>query len=299
MLNFEKIDISHKETLMPFLKQDDIFTTERNFACLFIWGGHYSTEVCVSGGFCFLRAKGKSDAHYSYYPPLGSGDVRLALTEIAACENQNEVNLFGLTTHDTVRYKQIFADTFTFEENRDSFDYVYTAKALIDLAGRPYAAKRNHINKFMTLYADRWEYRDIDFDADIDLILAFQNKWCKEREESRSGSFDHEYCAILRALKHHAALGIRGGILLVDGAVAAYTLASPTNDTVMDILIEKADMDIIGSYPVINNKFAAKNCADCLYINREEDIGLEGLRKAKLSYHPDLLIEKHTAQVLL
>ena len=299
MLKFEKIDISHKEKMLPFLKQDNVFATERNFASLFIWGGHYSTEVCITQDFCYLRAKDKSESHYSYYPPLGHGDIRNAIAEIGACENQSVVKLFSLTAQDVEKYKEIFGESFACEENRDSFDYVYTTKAMIGLGGRAYAAKRNHINKFMALYDGKWEYRDIDFDADMDLIVEFQNKWCQEREESRHSSFHHEYCAIMRALRHHEALDIHGGILFVDGAVAAYTLAAPTNDTVIDILIEKGNMEVTGSYTVINNKFAAANCADYLYVNREEDMGIAGLRKAKLSYNPYIMVEKYTAQVTL
>ena len=299
MLHFEKITLEHKAAMQPFLQQDAVFSTERNFACVFVWGGHYNTQVCIEDGFCYIRAKSQEETHFRYYPPLGSGDVRKAVQKIAECEGAQTIRFFALSAAQIEQYTQLFGSAFTYEESRNSFDYVYAASALITLAGRPYSAKRNHINKFMNTYAGRWEYRNINFDTDCEQILAFQDKWCLEKEESRQTGFEHEYCAIVRLLKHHAALDLLGGILFVDGQVAAYTLASPTNAQAIDILIEKADTEINGAYPVINHQFATHNCERFAYINREEDMGIEGLRKAKLSYNPDLLIEKYTGWVTL
>lgn len=299
MLRFEKVDVTHKEKVEPFLMQDGEFTTERNFACLYIWAGHYNTEVCVTNDFCFIRAKDKGAKNFSYYPPLGKGDIENAIKQIAMCEDMPVINMFGLSQNQVQQYQSLFANRISVQENRDSFDYVYTANSLINLTGKSYSAKRNHINKFKSLYDGVYEYRNIDFEKDTNLIIDFQNKWCVEKDGENSNEYKHENCAIKRILKHHKQLDAKGGILFVNGNVAAFTIASPTNSTVMDVLFEKADTEINGSYPMINNQFAANNCANYTYINREEDMGIEGLRKAKLSYYPEMLVPKYSARIML
>ena len=151
------------------------------------------------------------------------------------------------------------------------------------------------INKFLSKYEGRYTYESLKKD-DAEEILAFQKKWFDDAS-SKDGkeTLDYETSAIAELFENFDKFNLRGGILRVDGDIAAYCIASKINDTALDIMVEKASGEYIGAYQMINKLFAENGCRDIEYINREEDMGIEGLRRAKLSYCPELLIKKYGA----
>ena len=177
--------------------------------------------------------------------------------------------------------------------NRDDCDYIYLQENLAKLPGSNYQKKRNHVSRFNRIYGSNWEYKAFPQNDLTQDILTISQKWYDEKSGDEKPVLKLELQSIKSALENTSLLRMTGGVLYVEGRPAAMTLASPISDSVLDIIYEKAveEFEKNGVYAVINQQFA-KQCQGFLYLNREEDMGVEGLRKAKLSYKPSLLIEK-------
>ncbi|MCL6590790.1 MAG: phosphatidylglycerol lysyltransferase domain-containing protein [Firmicutes bacterium] len=175
------------------------------------------------------------------------------------------------------------------KEDRRTFDYIYRSGDLITLSGRKYHSKRNHISQFRRKYTS-WEYRRIDAEV-LAEILALNVDWFYIREDGDREQTDEEQAMTL-VMKNFKALDVVGGVIMIDGRIQAIAVGEPLNQDTAVIHIEKANTDFEGIYAVINQQFTADYFKDFQFINREEDLGLEGLRKAKLSYHPAFLVEK-------
>ena len=180
---------------------------------------------------------------------------------------------------------------FEIEYDRDYADYVYETEKLATLSGKKLHGKRNHINKFKAMYEGRWSYEPMS-ESNLEECFQMALKWrnengCEEDEEKNA-----EMCVTLNALRLFKELELVGGILKIDGEVAAFTLGEPVCSDTFVVHIEKAYAEVQGAYPMINQQFVEHECMDYQYVNREEDTGAEGLRKAKLSYRPAFMVEK-------
>lgn len=295
MLDFAPLQITDREQMQPYLQRDGAIMSDRCFSSLYIWGEHYGIKQCIRDNTLFVQAHIQEDI-CTYYMPLGADLARaMALLEQDAAERGLPYEVMLITAAAKEEIEALFPGKYEFEEQRAEYDYIYHAEELISLQGKKLRNKRNHVNRFLTENNGRWEYSEVDPVADYDEIMAFLQEWCMRREGEIGEDYCYEYSAIRRALTNYEQLNMQGGIIRINGKVVAFTLATPQNEQVMDILIEKADADIEGAYQIINNMFASKNCVGYRYINREEDMGIEGLRKAKLSYHPCFLTEKYRA----
>lgn len=291
MLKFKEIEVQNKDEMDKYLQSDGVLANIRTFATLFIWAKHYKTVFAIHEDTLFIRSDPNADL-LSYVMPLGSMDLKTALLLIDedAKQQNRKYKISFVTKEMYAKITEIAPDRYAAVESRDEFDYIYNSEDLIGLKGKNYHGKRNFINRFKTLYNGRWEYFKIGDDETKKLALDFSWEWCKLQQENES-SFEAEVCAVKRALENFEALDMRGGLIKVDGKVCAFTLATPQNERIIDIHIEKGHPDIEGAYQMINNQFAMRECSKFEYINREEDMGLEGLRRAKMSYHPAFLSE--------
>ncbi len=176
--------------------------------------------------------------------------------------------------------------------NRDDTDYIYETQKLARLSGKAYHKKKNHVSKFMRTY-EEWKYESLSPDNAND-ALEVAALWLEEREAEEK-SVINEFESIKKAINAIGLFNIMGGILYVEDKPVAMTLASYISDEVCDVHFEKAIGEYAeqGAYAVINQCFAVSCPMQCTYLNREEDIGIEGLRKAKLSYRPDILLDKY------
>lgn len=183
--------------------------------------------------------------------------------------------------------------------NRNDSDYVYLSKNLANLQGQKFHKKKNHVSHFMHTYENRWQYKSFPQNDIAKDILKVEEVWFKEKILQSGGIENLEKAVVFEkesvksAVENAYSLGIFGGVLYVDEKPIAMTLASSISDLVVDVHFEKAIFEYAkdGAYAVINNLFA-KQSSNFLYINREEDMGIEGLRKAKLSYKPDIVLDK-------
>ena len=188
-----------------------------------------------------------------------------------------------------------FSKRFAFREKRDSADYIYERARLSSLKGKKLAAKRNHINYFEQHH--QWEVRPLTA-ANMDEVKAFNAWWCQQNQCVQDLSLEREGCAVRRGLEHFDALGYQGLALYADGAICAFTYGEPMGERGFCVHVEKADANLRGAYPMVNREFARRLPEQVLWINREDDAGDEGLRTAKLSYAPDILLMKYEAEVI-
>jgi len=276
------------------------------FGNIFAWSLQYTTEIARGDGFFFSRNTSHHTGHKAYCFPIcvsrgcDERDVRALQGAVALLKEDaqgKKLRLYGLETKDVTRLEAAFPGKFTFEPDRDYFDYIYLQADLACLAGKKYHSKRNHIAHFVKNQSG-WSYREIT-PGDLDECLAMAGRWEALHAGRDPAGLEQEARALHRAFAHYDDFGMRGGLVRLGGKLAAFTVGEPLNQTTFVTHFEKAYPDIPGAYQMINRCFAEQTLAGFKYINREEDLGNEGLRRAKLSYHPAMLLEKFRATEIL
>lgn len=282
-----RLDLNDKNTLDLFLRQDPPHISELSFTNLFIWKERY--QPCWKIVDDCLLVWEVYDGQLSMLTPIGIGDKE-AVMELG-------MRLMDEAGHAPrmARADKNFVDRYVEQERYDivgqpeQADYVYLRRELAELSGNRFHRKKNHLNKFLRTYPG-YEYREIS-EPLLPAIKAFQQDWCAVRECTDGLLREHE--AIMLALKHHQELDWMGAAILVDGQVAAYTLAEKLNPNTAVIHVEKANSQINGAYVAINQMFCQNSLQGYTYVNREQDLGLPGLRAAKESYHPHHMVNKY------
>lgn len=296
MLAFRKITIEDKAEIEQYTALISTYLCEHCFVDLYIWKDHYDTEICFENGFLFVRCKSFPDEIPLYLAPIGQGDLRaaVALLQQDAAERGVPFLMTAISEGMLPIYQETFNAEFDFVTSENSADYIYLSEKLQTLSGKKLQSKRNLVNRFLADYEGRWCYVPISSNNTKD-AYAFHLEWCKKHGCRKNLSFMGETCAIKLALDHFSALNLCGGILLLDNQVIAFTLGCRAREDLYVVQIEKADSDISGAYQMINQQFVRANCTEVQYVNREEDLGIEGLRKAKKSYYPAFYGQKYTA----
>ena len=292
MLDFEKIDLSRKEEYRALLKTRADHGCEYALANLVMWG---KQRVAFLDGFLVLFSQFNKSSVYPF--PVGEGDVKPILDAILADARERGIvcRLTGMSAAESMLLEELYPGMFCFHPDRDGCDYVYRIEDLATLKGRKFQKKRNHLNRFWDNHPDcRMEILTDDNAPAAEQMIA---DWFAARADS--GDFLLEQTAIARAFSHRQALDITGMLLIEDGKVLAVTMGSPLSENTFDVHFEKALEDVDGAYTAINQAFSNhlwKTFPNLQYLNREDDLGIPGLRKAKLSYNPDHLIVKFWAQ---
>jgi len=291
MLSFRPITLHDREEINPILRAYDSKSCDYSFANNFVWAGNYQTQFAVSDGFYCMRS-GKTPNLYSN--PVGSGDYGTIIKKLAedAGKRRGNFTIRGLLKQDVEAINTLFPGRFTIIENRNEFDYIYSVEALTNLTGKKYAGKRNHIARFLD--NPDWAYEPIT-EKNMPECMEMNEEWCRRNGCTQSRDLRQESCAVFRFMHYFKRLELSGGLLRRNGKVVAFTIGEPISHDTYNIHVEKAFSDIQGAYPMINRQFLIHNCEGYRYVNREEDTGDEGLRRAKLSYHPEILLEKYTA----
>lgn len=287
-LDFKAPEIKDRGWVSDILKKCDQISSEFAFGTLYLWSHSYNIKICRYKDF-LLKRYGKDQDCYSF--PCGTGDLSEAIKVISnnAAENGKPLKLIGVTEDYVNSLKNIIPNSFVVQERRDIWDYVYNINDMIYLKGSKYHRKRNHISKFKKMY--NWEYCDIT-ENELEECRILNDIWFKENSEYKSESIAHEYNAIKKALKNYKDLGLIGGLIRVNGKAVGFTMGEKINDDVFLSHFEKALKEFDGSYSVINREFSER-LSGYKYINREEDMGIPGLRKSKLSYYPFIMVKKY------
>lgn len=267
---------------------------ERTFTNCYLWSRHYGVTFAEVEGCIVFRSE---EGGLSYAFPAGNKeDVRRAVEALGLYSKEQgyPLTFYNITPDQFALLDAWYPDRFTVEYNRDYADYVYESEKLITLSGKKLHSKRNHTNRFRENHPD-WTYETLTKD-NVEECFQMALSWrrengCEDHAEKRA-----EMCVALNSLRLMEELHLMGGVLRVGGRVVAFTIGEPVCDDTFVVHIEKAYADMQGAYPMINQQFVEHECAQYQYINREEDMGEEGLRKAKLSYRPVLLVEKGIAK---
>ena len=297
---FKDIDMESRELLNPYFDLVDYEACEYCFNTLYMWQHLYKTGYYIGDGFAVIVAEYEGNT-FSILPLAKKEDMpRVIKFVIDYFEKEQKKIYFRGITKEVVDYlKENYPDQFDYTEERDLFDYVYDGDSMRELKGRKNVKKRNHINYFLKEYEGRFEYRLLD-ENDFDACLKLVEEWTSNKEEN--GQVDEEMEEELIGIKKlfnsfpviKDKLKIAG--IFIDGKLEAFTMGEYLNPNMALIHIEKANPSIRGLYPYINQQFLVNEFSDVEFVNREEDLGIEGLRKAKLSYHPVKFVEKYTVR---
>lgn len=294
MLNFRELTLQDRtwlrERLFPASKRG----CEYSFANLYLWGSAQIAEL--EGEPLLFSRYGRWS---TYYMPLG-GDVDRALLALRQDAKERGVvfRVFGVAPEERERMERLFPAQLRFYTVRDSADYVYDIERLCTLKGRKLQSKRNHCNHFEAAYPS---YRLVPLtQEEMPRCEAFLRQWYHQHNADHPyAHIEGEVAVLKRALAARQALEMEGALLEVDGQIVAFTMGNRIRADMFDVNFEKAVPQMNGAYPIINRDFAryiAQKHPEVRWINREDDMGLEGLRKAKESYFPDLLLEKTVAE---
>ena len=307
MIDWRDITLEDKARIEDKICASGCHGADYGFANLFIWRKAYRPKIA----FCDNRLLVGMPQWNVYAYPKGDGDVRNSIELLLdeAHSLGNKLRIRGLTDKTLEEFLPLYGDRFEIIEDRDNADYIYTSAKLCDLPGRHLSSKRNHIKHFER--NGPWEFHKIAAGScgvftscedgtcgrlsSIAEAKAFVDEFYKEKNDP---DLADEAGAIEEMFEHYETLGFLGGMLYQNGEPVAFTAGTKLDDEVFDTHFEKALPGVEGAYTMVNREFARLVRAeypDIVAFNREEDMGIEGLRKAKLSYHPDILLMKYFA----
>lgn len=290
--DFKRAELEDKEIISDYFRRYPSRSCERTFVNVFLWSRKYPVKWAIIGNALVFRSQ--DERHLSFAFPIGEDkDVKQVIPRLKTyCEDRGyPFTMYNVTSENYEKLEEWFPEMYEIEYDRDLADYVYESEKLSTLSGKKLHGKRNHINKFKAMFEERWSYETMTKD-NLEECFQMALKWrtdngCNEDEEKNA-----EMCVTLNSLRLFEELELTGGVLRVDGEIVAFTMGEPLCEDTFVVHIEKAFADIQGAYPMINQQFVSHECSAYRYINREEDTGAEGLRKAKLSYRPVFLVEK-------
>lgn len=303
-MEFKEITLQDKEWIRQLLGYSDNRATEFNFTVLYIWRDIMHSRVCRVGDYLVVRFFPNGAPAPMYLFPSGRGTAEELKGVLESCmedARQNGYPFLMASVQNGHReiLENLFPDRFTFEPNRDYFDYIYSAEDLTFLRGKKFQSKRNFVSRFKR--QEGWSYEPLGKD-NLKECAAMSISWCAKYGCGKDPSMASESCSVKNALQNFEQLGLMGGLLRLNGEVVAFTIAEKTNSDTLLVHIEKAYGDIVGAYPAIANEFLRNSIVEegeqlsVKYINREDDAGDLGLREAKMQYHPLFLLEKYSVK---
>lgn len=278
MLEFKTPSIEDAEKIRKILKNVTGDNCQMCLGSFYNWGPEYNLKIAFTDN-CLVTRGGKN-GRVNYCFPQGDGNRKEIIEELL---KEETLRFYGLLESDVKFVEKEFPGMFEFRENRDSADYIYLTEDLAWLKGKKFHSKRNHIKFFEKHY--NWVYEKMT-EENLNDCIRMTEKWIEENEDKIEDGIDTELDVIKRAFDYFTALGFVGGIIRVDGEVVAWTLGEHLSEDTFCTHFEKAFASYRGAYPIINREFAKNELSSYTFVNREEDMGLEGLRKAKLSYKP-------------
>lgn len=297
---FKDINMESREILNPYFDLVDYEACEYCFNTLYMWQHLYKTGYYIGDGFAVIVAEYEGNT-FSILPLAKKEDMPSVIQFVVDYfeKEQKKIYFRGITQEVVDFLKENYPGKFNYIEERDLFDYVYDGESMRELKGRKNVKKRNHINYFKKEYEGRYEYRLLD-EKDFDACLELVQEWTSNKEENDAvdEEMEEELIGIKKLFENYSILKDKLKIagIFIDGKLEAFTMGEYINPNMALIHIEKANPVIRGLYPFINQQFLVREFSDVEFVNREEDLGIEGLRKAKLSYHPVRFVEKYTVR---
>ncbi len=288
MLDFKPFRIEDKDYINSFFGEHHYEQADCSFDTLFLWQHAYGTMWAVEDGVLFVRA-GRGDAAYFMPPFAGEGapfsrGLDIVREELAALGKPFMIK--GASPWVVEQIEALHPGKYTVKEDRDNWEYIYKTSDMIHLPGKKFRMKKNHLNGFLRQYPD-YQYEPVTHE-NMDEVRAALAEWF-----ARHGDIEEEEKAIDLNFKNWDALGTKGALIRIYGKIEAFTTGTLLNERVAHIHFEKANPGIRGLYQAINRDFLIHEFANTEFVNREEDVGVPGLRQAKMEYHPDHFAEKY------
>lgn len=292
---FKPIDLDARGEVMSRTLEGTSQICDLAFANLYGWAGRYGTSWALIRDTLVIGFQPMGRPHPAYLMPIcdSAEGFRGCLETLKAFvkEGGYPLILMGVTPRCREKLDTIAPGAFHYLSDEGTQDYIYLRERMCSLSGKSLQSKRNHINKFERLYPD-YIYEVITRD-NLTECLALEEEWLSKSGQSEGQT--EEQRMIGRIVDAYEALELQGGALRVEGRIVAFSLGSPINRTTFGVHVEKALTDYEGAFAMINREFARRIPQEYTYINREEDLGIEGLRKSKLSYKPEIVLPKDVA----
>lgn len=300
-LEFKKIEIDDIGAMMPYYTMRRNNTCDSVFLESFIWKDFYNVRYAIWENKAILWLMEYNGRCFSAMPLCKEEDLPGAFHAIERYFNE-ELGyplVINLADEYAVEYLKLPEDKYFVEEQADSRDYLYTGDAMRSLSGKKLHKKKNHVNSFMRQYEGRYEYRALCC-SDSHYVWQFLDRWREGKGDEVEEHLDYEVKGIHDILKNCSSLNIRMGGVFIDGELEAFTMGSYNPIENMAVIhIEKANPEINGLYQFINREFLLEEFPDVDWVNREDDLGLEGLRKAKMSYYPADFARKYLVEQII
>lgn len=291
--NLRRLRFEDKALLDSLFRQIQPNMSELTFTNLYVWNETESVQLTRVGDSVLLLRRRLIDNSSLFFPPIGKQPTMRVLRQIekAMIKNQPETSLYSA---DTQEAQQLAKEGYTVKPDRKSWDYVYLSSDLANLPGDKYHSKRNFISR--CLQNNNCEYKKIDL-AVVNECLKLQTEWCNLRKCDALSGLEAENNAIKTTFNNYQQLSVMGGAIYVKDKLEAFTIAEPLNNETAVIHFEKANPEITGLYQLINQWFCKNALTVFNFINREQDLGIPGLRNAKQSYHPHHMVEKYLTPI--
>lgn len=306
MIRFKEVTLNDRDEIQAFTMLGDNQNCDLSFANLISWRFLYDTQFAIVHDYLVFRFY--SGHHLAYLGPISrpnrldsdyvDKDFKNTIRALRddAIAMGHPFLLTGVSKNMVEKVERAFPEEFRALPERNIFDYIYNREKLEKLSGKHLQSKRNHCNKFRSLYP-QYEYRPLTKEM-IPLCVKLEEQWRSDTKENSDGreqsSLNEELRSMTRSFLFWDNLDCIGGTIFVDDKLVSFTFGSPVNHDTFDVCVEKADVRYEGSFSVINQEFVRHLPEQFVYINREDDMGEEGLRRSKLSYKPDLLLEKYS-----
>ena len=258
--------------------------SEFTFTNLYAWRGAYKLQAAVFEQLLIVRSDAEKQKRF--FEPIGVGDIRGAVEYIL-----KDTGAVFIRIPETTKALFDGDSRYRVEPDPDNSDYVFRMQDLVNLAGRKYDGKRNLIKKFKSAYS--YEYIRLD-SSSVSRALEFEEAWCSIKDCDSVTGLNNERQAIREMVNNFSAFNLRAGAVQTGGVIRALAIGQKLKPDTLVMHVLKADPAAVGLYQTMCNEFLAREGSDCDYVNLEQDLGVEGLRKAKLSYHPAAMIRKYT-----
>ena len=304
-MEFHKLTVKDKDSVQAVTLASGRRNCNLTFANLIGWQFWFHTEVCVMEGVVVFRFNIEGHRAYMLCSSMPPSERLLGMLCTDAARVGTDLRIMGLEDDCAAHLNVLVRDCFnslvkdssnkqynvSIEPRRNQYDYIYLRQELAEMKGKNLKAKRNHVNKFLSEHPD-FEYVELTparFDECRQLSMLWRNE-VHQDTPFYNETVLAEQRAMETVLAHWDELAMRGGCIYAGGQLVAFTYGAAVTHDTFDVLVEKADRTVDGAFNIVNQQFAEHLPEQYVYINREEDMGLEGLRKSKLSYHPHQLL---------
>ena len=295
-LTFKTVTLCDKAWVDPIVMAENSPSADYNFGNIYIWDKFYKQLICRFEDRMITKLRYQGERAFAY--PIGSGPLKPAIEALRGfcAEKGYPLVLYGVTEKHIGELEALYPGCFQFSNDDSTADYIYSAEKLATFSGKALHGKKNHCNRFEA--ENDWDFLPLTREL-IPGCLDMLDVWTEENAERLDSSIRNEHDAILRAFAAYEKLGLEGGVLRSGGEIIGFSIGEMASPDTFNVHFEKAETAINGAYTMVCReltRMVMQNHPGLRYINREDDMGIEALRKSKLSYKPEFLLKKYEAR---